>query len=153
MCLIYIEWHNIGLAAIVQQQLQLYLCPCWWGYSFPSKESTFSEILILAIKSTFSHSNQHKNSYGEVSKFVFHIHNHRETIEVQKLFLGKFQQNWQYLRICMELRFQIWATHTLTCDLSKENRLLTPRFAEMLTIKYRPLQNCFNSSALLGQWT
>jgi len=29
---------------------------------------------------------------------------------------------------------------------SEENQLLTPRFAEMLTLKYRPLQNRFNSS-------
>jgi len=28
--------------------------------------------------------------------------------------LSKFQQNEQYLRICMELRFQICSTHTLT---------------------------------------
>ena len=33
---------------------------------------------------------------------------------------------------------------------SKENQLLTPWFAEMLTLKYRPLQNCFNI-ALLSQ--
>jgi len=78
---------------------------------------------------------------------------------VQKQFLdklSKFQQNEQYLRICMELRFQICSTHSLLehkCDLSKENQLLTPSFAEMLVLKYRPLQNGFNSSALSGKWT
>jgi len=30
-------------------------------YSAPNKESTFSEILISAVKSTFSHSNLHKS--------------------------------------------------------------------------------------------
>jgi len=30
-------------------------------YSAPNKESTFSEILISAVKSTFSHSNHHKS--------------------------------------------------------------------------------------------
>jgi len=35
-------------------------------YSAPSKESAFSEILISAVKSTFSHSNASKNSFGEV---------------------------------------------------------------------------------------
>jgi len=28
-----------------------------------------------------------------------------------------------------------------------------PRFAEMLTLKHWPLQNCFNSSALSEKWT
>ena len=31
---------------------------------------------------------------------------------------------------------------------SEENQLLTPRFAEMLTLKYRPLQNRSQSHAL-----
>jgi len=37
------------------------------NYSAPNKESTFSEILISAVKSTFSYSNHHKgskNSFG-----------------------------------------------------------------------------------------
>jgi len=38
---------------------------------------------------------------------------HREAIEVQMRKLSN-QQNEQYLRVCMELRFQIWFTHTLT---------------------------------------
>ena len=92
------------------------------SYSAPNKESTFSEILISAVKSTFSHSNHHK-SIKELFctsflKICFSPYiTHREAIEVQKPFLGKlskFQQNEQYLRICMELRFQIWSTHTLT---------------------------------------
>ena len=91
-------------------------------YSAPNKESTFSEILISAVKSTFSHSN-HRKSIKELFwrsflKICFSPYiTHREDIEVQKQFLGKlsnFQQNEQYLRICMELRFQIWSTHTLT---------------------------------------
>jgi len=91
-------------------------------YSAPNKESTFSEILISAVKSTFSHSNHHKSIkelfWISFLKICFSPYiTHREAIEVQKQFLGKlskFQQNEQYLRICMELRFQIWSTHTLT---------------------------------------
>ena len=88
----------------------------------PNKESTFSEILISAVKSTFSHSNHHKSikeliwtSFLKICLYPYITH--REAIEVQKQFLGKlskFQQNEQYLRICMELKFQIWSTHTLT---------------------------------------
>jgi len=93
-------------------------------YSAPNKESTFSEILISAVKFTFSHSNHHKSikellwiSSLEIC-FSPYI-THREAIEMQKQFLdkillSKFQQNEQYLRICMELRFKIWSTHTLT---------------------------------------
>ena len=51
----------------------------------------------------------------------------------------------------MELKFQISASHK--CDFSKENQLLMPCFAEMLTLQYRPLQIYFNSSALSVQWT
>jgi len=63
-------------------------------YSAPNKESTFSEILISAVKSTFSHSNHHK-SIKELfwicflkSRFSPYI-THRKAIEVQKQFLGK----------------------------------------------------------------
>ena len=91
-------------------------------YSAPNKESTFLEILISAVKSTFSHSNHHKSIkelfWVSFLKICFSPYiTHREAIEVHKQFLGKlskFQQNEQYLRICMELRFQIWSTHTLT---------------------------------------
>ena len=91
-------------------------------YSAPNKESTFSEILISAVKSTFSHSNHHKSIkelfWVSFLKICFSPYiTHREAIEVQKQFLGKlskFQQNELYLRICMELRFQIWSTHTIT---------------------------------------
>ena len=68
-------------------------------YGAPSKESTFMEILISAIKSTSSHSNQHKSVQevlGQVSsEFVFpHITANREAIEVQKQFLGVNCQNF-----------------------------------------------------------
>ena len=84
-----------------------------------SKESRFSEILISAVKSTFSHSNHHKSIkelfWKGFLKICFSPYvTHREAIEVPKQFLGKlskFQQNEQHLRICMELRFQIWSTH------------------------------------------
>ena len=91
-------------------------------YSAPNKESTFSEILISAVKSIFSYSNHHKSIkelfWRSFLKICFSPYiTYREAIEVQKQFLGKlskFQQNEQYLRICMELRFQIWSTHTST---------------------------------------
>ena len=119
-----LHWLATGLGSIVlsgipvdclKHKLQI-------NYSAPNKESTFSEILISAVKSTFSHSNHHKNIkelfWRGFLKICFSPYiTHREAIEVQKQFLGKlskFEQNEQYLRICMELRFQIWSTHTLT---------------------------------------
>jgi len=80
-------------------------------YSAPNKESTFSETLISAVKSTFSPSNHHKSIkellWRSFLKICFSPYiTHREATEVQKQFLGKsskFQQNEQYLRICMEL--------------------------------------------------
>jgi len=46
----------------------------------------------------------------------------------------------------MELNFK-FGPHILKCDLSKENQLLTPRFAEMLTLKYRPLNSMVYGNA------
>ena len=91
-------------------------------FEVEAKRVHFSKILISAVKSNFSHSNHHKNIkellWRSFLKICFSPYiTHREAIEVQKQFLGKlskFQQNEQYLRICMELRFQIWSTHTLT---------------------------------------
>ena len=40
-----------------------------YTYSAPNKESTFSEILISAVKSTFSHSNHHKSIKELLDKF------------------------------------------------------------------------------------
>ena len=88
-----------------------------------------SEILILAVKSTFSHSNHHKSIkelfWTSFLKICFSPYiTHREAIEVEKQFLGKlskFQQNEHYLRICMELRFQIWSTSS---EWGRETRLL-----------------------------
>lgn len=53
---------------------------CFKAYNAPSKESTFSETLILAVKSSFSHSNHHKSSMTalEVSQL-----DNREVIEVE----------------------------------------------------------------------
>jgi len=64
------------------------------SYSAPNKESTFSEILISAVKSTFSHSNHHKSIkelfWISFLKICFSPYiTHREAIEVQKQFLGK----------------------------------------------------------------
>ena len=57
-------------------------------YSVPSKDNTFLEILISAVKSTFSPFiiKASKNSFGEVfSKFIFSPYiTNGEAIEVQK---------------------------------------------------------------------
>ena len=58
-------------------------------YSAPNKESTFSEILISAVKSTFSHSNHHKSIKEPLWRSFLRICfspyiTHREAIEVQK---------------------------------------------------------------------
>ena len=102
-------------SAVVDSAGIMYLCAHHIRYGAPNKEYTFSEILISAVKSTFSHSNHHKSIkellWISFLKICFSPYiTHREAIEVGKL--SKFQQNEQYLGICMELRFQIWSTHT-----------------------------------------
>ena len=88
----------------------------------PSKESTFSEILISAVKTILSHSNQHKNIKELLQKNSLKIccspyTASKEAIEVQNKFLARssnFEQNGQHLRMCVELKFQILATYTIT---------------------------------------
>jgi len=77
-------------------------------YSAPNKESTFSEILISAVKFTFSHSNHHKGIkeplWRSFLKICFSPYiTHREAIEVKKRFLGKLSKFQKKLAVSQDM--------------------------------------------------
>jgi len=76
-------------------------------FSPPYRGYTFSEILISAVKSTFSHSNHHKSikellwiSFLKSCFSPYRSHRSAEAIFGQ---IVKISTNEQYLRICLEL--------------------------------------------------